>query len=395
MEDRAPGHRRHRPAGRAGAVDRVAVGADVLAVVVGSELHAGGARVGAGGRSRARRAGPGRRAGTFACTRPRARTGSGVSRIEMPLTATPPVLTRQVYAMGTTAELMVVGGAGPALVEWAVARLEELEASWSRFRPESDLRALDDAVAAAGGTEVPAPPELVDAIGRALSLWYVTDGCFDPTVRRALEVIGYDRTFRDIAPDGGPLTVELHATPGCEGIRVDRERATVTLPRGVGLDLGGIGKGLAADLVATGLVERGAAGACVGLGGDVRTAGCPAGSDTWEIRVEDPLDEAKTLAVRRLSGDAIVTSATRFRRWTRGGRTLHHIIDPASGAPADRGVVAVVAQADEAWWAEGVAKAALVAGVDGGLDLLERVGVAAVVVETDGTRHATTTWEQA
>ena len=71
---------------------------------------------------------------------------------------------------------------------------------------------------------------------------------------------------------------------------------------------------------------------------------------------------------------------------------MHHIIDPATGEPADRGVVAVVAQADEAWWAEGVAKAALVAGVDAGLELLERLGVAAVVVDDDGRRHPTTRW---
>lgn len=71
---------------------------------------------------------------------------------------------------------------------------------------------------------------------------------------------------------------------------------------------------------------------------------------------------------------------------------MHHIIDPATGAPAEHGVVAVVAQADEAWWAEGVAKAALVAGVGAGLELLERLGVAALVFDTAGGRHPSTRW---
>ena len=74
---------------------------------------------------------------------------------------------------------------------------------------------------------------------------------------------------------------------------------------------------------------------------------------------------------------------------------MHHIIDPATGQPADGGVVAVVAQADEAWWAEGVAKAALVAGVPAGLELLERLGVAALVVDTQGRHHPTILWEAA
>jgi len=291
--------------------------------------------------------------------------------------------------MGSTADLMVVGGDGAGLVEWAVARLEALEASWSRFRPESELRSLDGC---AGAGAAAASPDLIDAVGRALSLWYVTDGLFDPTVRRALEAIGYDRTFRDVSPTGPEIADGSNSVPGCIGLRVDREQSTVTIPAGVALDLGGIGKGLAADLVATGLIERGATGACVGLGGDVRVAGLPVEGETWPIRVEDPFDEAATLTTRGLLDEAIVTSTTRFRRWTRGTRTMHHIIDPATGEPADRGVVAVVAQADEAWWAEGLAKAALVAGVGAGLELLERLGVAAMVFDTAGGRHPTTRW---
>jgi thiamine biosynthesis lipoprotein len=311
-----------------------------------------------------------------------------MQRFEVPL-ATTHVVTHQVLAMGSTADLMIVGGDGANLVEWAVTRLEALEASWSRFRPESELRSLDGC---AGAGAAAASPDLIDAVGRALSLWYVTDGLFDPTVRRALEAIGYDRTFRDVSPNGPEIADASHPVPGCAGLRVDRERSTVTIPAGVALDLGGIGKGLAADLVATGLIERGATGACVGLGGDVRVAGSPVEGETWPIRVEDPFDEAATLTTRGLLDEAIVTSTTRFRRWNRGTRTMHHIIDPATGEPADRGVVAVVAQADEAWWAEGVAKAALVAGVGAGLEMLERLGVAAVVFDTSGRRHPTTRW---
>lgn len=315
----------------------------------------------------------------------------------MPLTAAGDVVSHQVLAMGATAEIMIVGGAGTggagtggALVGWAVDRLVELERSWSRFDPASELRALDDLD---GAGPARASLDLVDAVGRALSLWYVTDGRFDPTVRHALESMGYDKTFRQVAPDGPALVDRPRAAPGCAGIRVDRDRQTITLPDGVALDLGGIGKGLAADVIANGLVERGAAGACVSLGGDVRVAGSAVDGAAWRIRVEDPLDESRTLCTRSLHGDAIVTSTTRFRRWRRGGRLLHHIIDPSTGVSADRGVTAVIAQAEEAWWAEGVAKAALVAGVEPGLRLLERLGVAALIVDSDGAQHGTRRWD--
>jgi thiamine biosynthesis lipoprotein len=293
--------------------------------------------------------------------------------------------------MGTTAELIVVGGAADRLVEWAVERVTTLDETWSRFLPDSELCRLGEL---AGTGPVPISPDMADALGRALSLWYVTAGRFDPTVRRALEAAGYDRTFRLVDPAGPALAVPPPPAPGCDGIRLDRVRSTVTVPAGVTLDLGGVGKGLAADLVATGLVACGASGACVSLGGDVRVAGDGPGRDGWVIEVEDPFDESRALCSRRLANQAIVTSTTRFRRWTRGGRLLHHIIDPATGEPSDSGVTAVVAVADAAWWAEGVAKAALVAGVDDGNALLERLGVAAVIVDERGVRHPTSYWER-
>jgi thiamine biosynthesis lipoprotein len=308
----------------------------------------------------------------------------------MSVTATDGVTTCRVVAMGAYADLMIVGGDGRALAGWAADRLNELEARWSRFLPDSELNVLH---ARAGAGPAAASPDLTDAVGRALSLWYVSDGLFDPTVRGALEAIGYDRTFRDIAPEGPDLLALPPPAPGCARIRVDRENGSITLPDGIALDLGGLGKGLAADIVASGLVERGATGACVGLGGDVRVAGSPIEGEAWRIRVEDPFDESRTLCTRALRDEAIVTSTTRFRHWTRGARKLHHIIDPATGAPAARGVTAVIAQSDEAWWAEGVAKAAVVAGVEPGLALLERLGVAALVVDTSGGHHSTRAWD--
>lgn len=310
--------------------------------------------------------------------------------LEVPVIEAGAVVTGNVVAMGTTAELMVVGGAGGALIDWAAGRLEQLEAKWSRFRPESELCLLGDR-AGSGPVEVSA--ETVDAVGHALSLWYVTSGRFDPTIRRALEANGYDRTFGCVPPNGPALTEPPLPAPGCDRIRLDRMNSTIAFPSGVTLDLGGVGKGLAADLVATGLVARGAAGACVGMGGDVRVAGRGPDGGAWSIEVEDPFDESRVLCTRRLDCNAIVTTTTRFRRWTRGDAVLHHIIDPVTGAPAARGVTAVIAEGDDAWWTEGVAKAALVAGVNDGLELLERLGVAAIIFDDDGDRHATASWE--
>jgi thiamine biosynthesis lipoprotein len=304
------------------------------------------------------------------------------------VTAIEPFTTRRFKAMGSTAELVIVGDSAPDLADWATARIEQLESAWSRFRSDSELNHL---CRLAGTGPVPVSPEMIGAVGHAVALWYVTDGRFDPTIRAALEACGYDRTF-DLVSANGPPAPPSRPAPGCDGVRIDRDRATVTMPAGMRIDLGGIGKGLAADLVVAGLVERGARGACVALGGDVRVTGHSTTGSPWSVPIEDPRNESLTIGSRTLVEQAVVTSTTRFRRWQRGNATMHHLIDPATGVPARQGVTAVVAQADEAWWAEGVAKAALVAGTEAGLDLLERLGVAAIVVSDDATYYSTSAW---
>jgi thiamine biosynthesis lipoprotein len=177
--------------------------------------------------------------------------------------------------------------------------------------------------------------------------------------------------------------VRVGPAPGCSGISLDIDRSTVWLPADVGLDLGGIGKGYAADVVAAGLVARGARGACVAVGGDVRCSGRGPIGGSWEIDVEDPIAPDRTLFAHRIGDGAIVTSTRRLRRWRHGGRWRHHLIDPSTGEPAEGDVTAVVVADSTAWQAEGWAKAAFVAGA-GALDLLDRAGRTAWIVHDDG-----------
>ncbi len=302
--------------------------------------------------------------------------------------------------MGSTAHVVVLGGTADDL-DWAERETERLEALWSRFRPESDVARC---TANAGGGPTPVAFETLDLVERAVQAWRATDGRFDPTVLHALEAAGYDASFDIVrarpqartvvssAPPGQPaidvlvddlLRGPARPAPGCRDIVLDRDASTVALPAGTGLDLGGIGKGAAADRIARGLVARGVEGACVALGGDVRAAGAVPDGVPWPIPVEDPFDEDATLLTVPLRDAAVVTSTRLIHRWVHQGVDAHHIVDPATGQPAARGVAAVVVSAPEAWWAESLAKAALVAGTDAGVALLERHHVAGWVVDDE------------
>jgi thiamine biosynthesis lipoprotein len=273
-------------------------------------------------------------------------------------------------AMGTDCHVIAVGGP-PHLEQEAVARVEDLEDRWSRFRPDSEVSRLNRAA----GEPLAVSPETRLLVGRAREGWRLTGGGFDPLVLRAVIGAGYREDLDVLLAREDPVGADLARgldLLACTDIRVEGD--TVQLPAGSGFDPGGIGKGLAADLVAEGLVQRGAASALVSVGGDIRTAGAPP-EDGWRIPVEDPFLDGVTWFEHVVRGGALVTSTRLIRRWRRAGVEQHHIIDPVTGAPADSGVAAVVAAGDEAWWAEGVAKAALVRGASGGAELLRRCGL--------------------
>lgn len=255
--------------------------------------------------------------------------------------------------MGTTALVSVVGDV--RLLERALCRIRELEAMWSRFQPGSDVVRLR----AANGEPVAVAPETIRLVQAAVAAWELTAGRCDPTVLDAMVQNGYDRDFaaldkarRHCAP--------RQATHGCADIEIDPELSIIRLPVGVGIDPGGIGKGLAADMVVEQLLRDGARGALVDIGGDIRVDGVGPADGGWVVDVESPFTEAP-LAHLRLSSGAVATSSCLRRRWGPDLET-HHIIDPATGLPTQTSVAAATVFAPAGWIAEALAKAVVVAG---------------------------------
>lgn len=301
-------------------------------------------------------------------------------------------------ALGSTCRIDVwsdVGGPDPsALADSATEFIDDLEARWTRFTPGSELARLNRHA----GIAVPVSACTVDLVETAIAAWNRTAGAFDPSVGEALAAAGYDRTFDDVAvatldrPPAGRCVV-----PGCAGIAIDRSGGTITLPPGTTLDLGGIGKGRAADLAAAHVIDRGAVGACVDLAGDLRLMGRAPEGGRWVIDVDDPDQPGETLATVAIAdasgtGGAVATSSIMRRRWGPATAPAHHLIDPATGRPSTSGVVCATVVAADATWAEIIAKAAVIAGPDRGAALIADAGLAGLLVvrtgDTRDVRHA-------
>jgi thiamine biosynthesis lipoprotein len=291
-------------------------------------------------------------------------------------------------AMGTDCHIALLDGT-EADLEHAVHAVQRLDGLWSRFRPDSELSRLNRA----DGEAMPVSADTMTLALRAARAFRLTGGWCDPFLGREIVALGYDRDFADLlAPADPTTTVHLSAEGHARRVRpsgtveVDRHARTLRLPRGFDLDSGGIGKGLAADLVSRMLLDRGVAGALVNLGGDLRCRGrSPEGG--WRIGLEHPIDRTRGIVERiRLVEGALATSTPLRRRWRDpAGRTHTHLLDPATGASIGTSVASVTVVAAAGWLAEALAKALIVGGHEVGRPLLTAHGATAIVVGLDGS----------
>ncbi|MEX1008252.1 MAG: FAD:protein FMN transferase [Acidimicrobiia bacterium] len=302
------------------------------------------------------------------------------------MTAQAPVATN-FRAMGTDVTVLVLDGPSDAGARAADA-IERLEQLWSRFRPTSELCALNAAGSVPEWRSGSSSPVVVSAetfalVERAVPPWPTPRGRDPPPRLPAVIAAGYDRDFDRVASEGAGPSADPAPAPGCAGIVLDARVSALTLPPGVALDLGGIGKGYAADLVARELVDHGASGALVNLGGDLRAIGAAPEPHGWVVAVDDQLETGAT-GMLALSEGAIATSTRLRRAWERDGHVLHHLIDPRTGLPAASGLASVTVVDGEAWRAEVLAKAAFIAGSADGRGLIADGGATGLLVYDDG-----------
>jgi thiamine biosynthesis lipoprotein len=288
-------------------------------------------------------------------------------------------------SMGSHARLLV-DAPKPGIVTQLRDFLAAYEARLSRFRPDSELCALNAALT----PEVRASALLRRAVAAARWAAERTGGLVDPTLLAPLEAAGYaaSRGAPELATAaalaGAPprSVARPHPARRWRALEVDDARGIVRRPPGLRVDTGGTGKGLAADLAAAGLArcERWA----VDCGGDLRVGGAggrPA-SEAFEIEIEHPLTGERA-RVLHLTHGAVATSGLNVRLWRRpDGRPAHHLLDPATGEPAWTGLVGATALAPSALEAEALAKAALLSGPAGARRWLRTHG--GLIVRDDG-----------
>jgi FAD:protein FMN transferase len=281
----------------------------------------------------------------------------------------------------------------PAARELAQARLGEVDAVASRFRPDSEVIRLAHTPATTASNDVTASvsPLLRSLIEDALWAAEATGALVDPTLGRAMETNGYDADLAEVLARPARINntpTEQDATvPSMLGrLSVDAVAGTVTFAAGTLLDLGATAKAAMADRLARELAGRGSGGFLVELGGDIAVAGRPP-TGGWVISTEDSADDARVVVTTQ----GVATSGTDRRRWYAEGVSRHHLLDPSTGRPVPdtwRQVTCVAASALEA---NAASTAACVLGA-AAPDWLASRGIPARLVPDQGDVVRTPGW---
>lgn len=260
------------------------------------------------------------------------------------------------FGMDTDISMTAYGkNANEALAD-AKTKITELEGLWSVTDQNSDIYAINHSQ----GDPVSIGEETEQLLSFALAMAKQTDGALEPTIYPALTAWGFT-TGDNRIPSQNELEDILQKV-GYENVALSDHE--VTIPKGMELDLGAVGKGYAADEVAGILKEAGVASALLDLGGNIQLIGTKPDGNDWKIGLRDPFGESY-LGVLSISDRAVVTSGN-YERYFIGedGKQYGHILDPSSGYPAENGLVSVTVVAKEGKLCDALSTSLFVMGPD-------------------------------
>ena len=289
-------------------------------------------------------------------------------------------------AMGTEFFCIVIGSTSETC-EALVSLAYDLEAKWSRFQPNSELMTLNNNP----NTEI----EVSDFTLRLLSEiqfgYELTTGLFDANVLDPMISSGFSESR---------LSKGLHTNWAAQSnsdatvadIEIDLESKTAKIPHGVGIDAGGVGKGLAADLMADYALALGAKGIAIFAGGDVSVKGLSKDMNGWEIGISNPHKVKEFVGSINLSRGGLATSSP--HGWQNSKLMTNHIIDPRTKKSSNEQTLQATVVAANASHADMLTKMCLLLPADKAIFEIERLHADAMLISNQNEIHTTATWQE-
>lgn len=278
-------------------------------------------------------------------------------------------VTQTSFALNTTIYITAKGKNAKTITQQAIQRVNEIEKHITAYSQTSDLSkgVLSD--------------DAKKVVERGLYFGKKSDGYFDITIKPLVDLWGVTTPTPKV-PSNDEIEKALSL--------VDYTKTSINgdkliISEGMSIDLGGIGKGYAADEAAKVLRENGITDGIVDLGGDIVVLG------KKRIGIQNPLSgqTGDYMAVVEIKDSSIVTSGSYERNFKEGGKTYHHILNPKTGRPSESGLLSATVISENSQDADAIATIIYILGADEGLSFANEMGVQAMVIDEEKTVHKT------
>lgn len=315
--------------------------------------------------------------------------GNAVKEYEAVDTAMGTVVTQKLYTEGDN----VTGD-----VERLLSDLEKTKLS--RRIAGSEVAKLN--ANAGTGTYTEVSGELAETLQELSGIYEDSDGALDVSIGALVSLWDIDahaqESYEDAGeqPDGTGGKTEGYHLPGEAEIKealsysgfskIERKDNSFLLPEGMVLDLGAVGKGLACDDILAWLEEQAEVKAAViSVGGSILTYGEKPDGTAFKVAVTDPFDTGTYRGYLTLTGNWFVSTSGDYERFVEvDGKRYHHILNPATGYPAESGVKSVTILSKNGMISDALSTACFVLGEEKGRLLAEKYGVEALFILEDG-----------
>lgn len=263
------------------------------------------------------------------------------------------------FAMDTFIRVLAYGEqeSREAAVNAAKEETERLENLFSTEIESSEIAKIN----AFGGGKVSEDTLLL--LKRARELCALTEGAFDISIYPLMCAWGFPEKTYHIPPD--TEIAELKKKIDAAQIVLDEENGYVSFGmEGMQIDLGGIAKGYASARIMEIYREKGIVSGLVSLGGNVQVLGTKPDGSLWNIALQNPDKGEDYLGILQVKDRAVITSGSYERYFEQDGVRYHHILDPATGYPADSEWVSVTVVSEDGTLADGLSTALFIMGKD-------------------------------
>ena len=289
--------------------------------------------------------------------------------------------------MGTIVQLKVYGGNAEKATEKALKRVSDIEDKMSVNIETSEITKLN-AKAGISGEKLSADTYYV--IEEAVKYGKLTGGALDVTIEPIVKLWGIG-TDKERVPAKNEVDEKLKLVD-YNDIILDEKSSTIKLRRASqAIDLGAIAKGYTADEIKKVLIDNKISSALINLGGNVYAVGSKPDGTSWNIGIQNPLDtRGQYLGTVSFTDKSVVTSGNYERYFIKDGVRYHHIFDPKTGYPADKGIISTTIVSDKSIDGDALSTSTYIMGLEKGIKLIESIkGVDAIFITADKKIYVT------